>query len=324
MKEKRQYTQNWKAYDKAKTNEDFLFKRLLEELVFFAVDEDTIKLGRTGYSTKEKILILCMKAFYNSNLRKTQSILKENKNGIMKIPSYKTISNFYSDSRLNKILDELIIISAIPVALLEETGAIDSTGFSTSRFARWHKYKWGKKTGKEQKWVKLHACTGCKTNIFLSVRITKKNVNDTKMFEEVIGNSTRYFNMNDFVGDKAYSSKKNLEFINKLGLNPYIPFKKNVTGKARGSPVWRQVYLEFINNHENYMKHYHKRSNVETNFAMLKKRFGDNCTTHSIKNQEVELKIKVLCHNICVLIQETFENDIEIDFDDCVKITKSV
>ena len=49
--EKRTYPQDWPAYDAAKTNEYFLFKELLRELLFLAeVDVDKLGAGRKGYS----------------------------------------------------------------------------------------------------------------------------------------------------------------------------------------------------------------------------------------------------------------------------------
>ena len=57
--EKRTYPQNWEAYDKAKTNQDILFKKLLQELLFLgAKDDNSGKRGRVGYSIKDKLFYL--------------------------------------------------------------------------------------------------------------------------------------------------------------------------------------------------------------------------------------------------------------------------
>ena len=318
---KKKYTQNWPAYDKAKTNQDILFKSLLQELLFLAIEEDKPRRGRKAYSTRNRIFCMAVKVFYRSDLRKCQSMLKEFKrlNYIQKVPCFKSIDNFFNDERLSKILDDLIFITALPLASLETTGAIDSTGFALRRFEQWSTYKWGKHTGKERLWRKAHAILGCTTNIFLGVTMTKKNVADCKMFEDVVGNKPKYFAMDNFVADKAYSSRAIVEFIHNLGLQPYIPFRSNTSGKARGSMLWAQLFLKFLNEKEEYMRKYHKRSNVETGFHMLKTRFGDHLMTKTFTANTNEVKIKFLCHNICVLIQEIFERDVDVDFFACVK-----
>lgn len=320
---KNKYTQDWPAYDAAKTNEDIMFKKLLSELLFLGIENDNkTKIGRKAYSLQDRIFTMCIKVFYKSDLRKAQSILKELKNlhYIEKVPCYKSIDNFFNNSEITKVLDELILLSSLPLANLETTGAIDGTGFATKRCEKWRNYKYGnKEKGKEKIWRKAHAMVGCKTNVFISVKMTESKVNDIVMFEDVLGNKTKYFNMENFVADKGYSSRKVVDFIYKLGLQPYIPFKKHVTGKAKGSQLWSKLFFEFKNQNEEYMKKYHVRSNVETCFHMVKQRFGDYLMTKNYIANENELKIKFLCHNLCVLIQELFEKDINIDFSSCVK-----
>lgn len=321
------YALNWSAYDAAKTNEDVYFKRFLQELFFFAIEEPpNNKPGRKGFSKKDKLFAMCVKIYYRSDLRKATSILKELQHlkFIQKVPCFKSIDNFFNDKELTAILDKLILISALPLSNVEETGAIDATGFSTSQFENWFNYKWGKRTGKERIWRKAHACSCCKTNIFISIKITEKNVADAPMFEEVVADHPKYFKMEDFVADKAYLSRDILKAIQKLGLNPYIPFKKNSIGDAKSAFIWRKMFEEFTYNKEEYMKKYHRRSNIETSFHMLKQRFGHHCATKNFQAQTNEIKVKVLCHNICVLIAELFEQQIDIDFEACVKTAISV
>ncbi|MCK5233929.1 MAG: hypothetical protein KAJ91_03870 [Candidatus Aenigmarchaeota archaeon] len=76
--------------------------------------------------------------------------------------------------------------------------------------------------------------------------------------------------MDEISCDKAYSSKENHRLIAQTGATPYIPFKSNVTGKARGSMAWSKMYHFFMLNNEEFMEHYHKRSNAETTAHMVK------------------------------------------------------
>jgi transposase len=55
------------------------------------------------------------------------------------------------------------------------------------------------------------------------------------------------------------------------------------------------------------MQNYHKRSNVESTFHMIKSKFGNTLRSKTRTAQINEALCKVLCHNIVVLIQSMFE-----------------
>lgn len=62
------------------------------------------------------------------------------------------------------------------------------------------------------------------------------------------------------------------------------------------------------------MEHYHKRSNMESTFSMIKAKFGERVRSKTEQAQINEALLKVLCHNICVVIQSIYELDIEPSF----------
>jgi hypothetical protein len=51
------------------------------------------------------------------------------------------------------------------------------------------------------------------------------------------------------------------------------------------------------------MEHYHKRSNIETAYSMIKGKFGSALRSKSDTGQINEALCKVLAYNICVLVQ---------------------
>ena len=111
--------------------------------------------------------------------------------------------------------------------------------------------------------------------------------------------------MAEVSADKAYLSEANLRHIEEHGAYPYIPFKSNTTGQ--GSPMWMRLYGYFLLNEESWSDHYHRRSNVETAFSMIKGKFGDSVRAKSEVGQFNEILLKCLCHNICVLIHAMHE-----------------
>ncbi|MBS3073631.1 hypothetical protein J4465_02455, partial [Candidatus Pacearchaeota archaeon] len=84
---------------------------------------------------------------------------------------------------------------------------------------------------------------------------------------------------------------------------------------GRYSPViWRKMHAYFQKNKEDFLKHYHKRSNVESTFSMIKMRLGEFLKSKTYEAQRNELVMKFIVHNICCLVSEIFENDIHVDF----------
>ena len=62
------------------------------------------------------------------------------------------------------------------------------------------------------------------------------------------------------------------------------------------------------------MRHYHKRSNSESTFSMIKSRFGERLRSKTERAQINEALLKVLSHNLCVVIQAIHELGIEPQF----------
>ena len=162
--------------------------------------------------------------------------------------------------------------------------------------------------------VKAHLVCGVKTNVVTAVELTMTNEADTKFLPELVVQTAKNFKINEISGDKAYSSRANMELINELGAVPYIPFRKNATGRSKGSIMWKKMYHYFEFKHEEFLEHYHKRSNAETTFHMIKSKFGDSVRSKTEIAQINEVLLKILCHNICVVIQEMFELGIKPTF----------
>ena len=164
-------------------------------------------------------------------------------------------------------------------------------------------------------WIKLHLACGVKTNIVTSVVATEGNMNDSPVLPLLLAQTSRTFTMRDVSADKGYISKANLAAIVGYGAHPYIPFKSNATGGAeKGTTLWKRMYHYYNFQRETFLAHYHKRSNVETTFHMIKSKFGDALRSKTQVAQFNEALCKVLCHNICVVIQSMHELGVSPDF----------
>jgi transposase len=227
---------------------------------------------------------------------------------IKRMPSHNSISNTLEDDRLTPILRSLIERSALALASVEECFAMDSSGLSTSRWVRWYDHKYGKMM-KQHEWVKVHITTGVKTNIITAVEIGEPNASDNKMLPPMLATTAENFKIAEVSGDTAYCSRKNMELVAAAGAKPFFAFQQNAVGTGGG--MWEKMFGYFQFRREEFLEHYHKRSNVESTFSMLKRKFGDGLRSRSDAAMKNETMCKILCHNLVVLIHEIHELGIE-------------
>lgn len=62
------------------------------------------------------------------------------------------------------------------------------------------------------------------------------------------------------------------------------------------------------------MRHYHRRSNVETAFSMIKGKFGERFRSKTHTAQSNEVLCKVPCYNLCCVVQSMYELGVEPDY----------
>jgi transposase len=65
---------------------------------------------------------------------------------------------------------------------------------------------------------------------------------------------------------------------------------------------------------EDFLRHYQHRSDVETTFHIIKSKFGSRIRSKIPVAVVNEMLCKVLCHNLCVLVQSFYELGIEARF----------
>src|SRR5438309_3018836 len=313
---KRTYAQNWPAYNAAQTNEKDKFMGLLRDLCHGLPEpEQKGKRGRPRLSLRDSVFTAVMKVYTTASARRSMSDLREaHKRGmISKLPCHNSVLNALESPELTPILRSLITESSRPLTAVEVDFAVDSSGFTTCRFESWFDHKYGN-VRREHTWVKAHVMCGVKTNVVTAIEIHDKNAADTKQLPALVDATAKNFAIGEVSADKAYGSIRNADAIARVGGQPIIAFKSNATGRS-GFGAWEKMFGYFMYRREEFLAHYHKRSNVETTFSMIKRKFGDSLRSKTETAQVNETLAKVLCHNLVVLIHEMYGLGIDPVFD---------
>jgi len=308
------YSQDWRIYNAAQTNEKAHFTRLLADLCN-GIENAPQANGRPRLALGDMAFAAAYKIYTGFSSRRFASDLRDAEaDGLIgHAPHFNSVTGYLSDPALTPVLKALIAASSLPMRAIETDFAVDSSGFATSRFVKWYSKKHGRVLDNHE-WKKLHIMCGVRTHTVTSVEITDWLKADSPQFPALVNDTAKRFDMVEVSADKAYLGHANLEAVRAAGATPYIPFKRNTLPVAEGTSTWAKMYHLFAYNRERFLGHYHKRSNVETVFSMIKTKFGDSVRSKTDAGQANEVLAKVLCHNICVLIQAMYEFGIEPDF----------
>jgi transposase len=311
--EKKTYTQDWPAYNAAQSVEKDRVQEMLADLLKGVAEPERTCTGRKPHTYRDSIFAMVFKVYNTLSARRFSSDLREaHRRGwtSKEIPGMK-VNSMMENPAFTPILKELIVQSAAPLKAVETDFAIDSSGFGTSKFERWYDEKYGV-TRQRSLWIKLHMMCGVKTNVVTAVRILDKDSADSPQFTPLVTETRRQFKISEVSADKAYTSNEHFEEIAGMGGTAYLPFKSNTTGAVGG--LFQKMFHYFQFKQEEYMGHYHKRSNAESVFSMVKRKFGDSVRSRDDAAMVNEVLCKVLCHNLCVLNQEQHELGIETMF----------
>ena len=306
------YGQDWPAYNAAQSNEKTRLTELLKGLCA-GIDHPPQANSRPRLPLSDVVFSTVMKVYGTMSGRRSMCDLREfqEQGHVAKAPHYNSIIHYLEDPCLTPILKILVEESASPLKAVETDFAVDASGFSTSTFTRWYDKKY-KKLQDERKWIKAHLIVGTKTNVVTGVEITDGFAADSPYLPALVASTSQRFSVSEVSADKGYLSKRNVEAIAHIGAVPYIPFKSNSTGI--GPELWRRMWHFYQFNRQDFLAHYHKRSNVETAFSMIKAKFGGAVRSKKPVAQFNEILCKVICHNLCVLIQSIYELGIEPTF----------
>lgn len=315
------YGQAWHVYTLAQENNHWLFNQILSELVSDVADPRPPKpTGRPRTPFSDVLFCAVEKVDRKETFRQAQSLFGEavERKQITRRPSFTVPSTFLSRADVTPVLNDLIAKVSMPMASMEDSFAVDSSGFRTTTFGSYCQERHGR--SKVNLWLKAHVIAGTKTHVIPKVIITEGNGADSPQFPGLVkGIIDAGFVVKEVYGDKGYLSKENYNTAAAVGATAYIAFKENSRATRRGgsgtpSPLWRKMFHLFQADPEGFNSHYRKRENVESVFSAIKKKLGETLNSRDPTAQVNELLCKVLAYDITVLIHEMYEHRVVPDF----------
>jgi transposase len=312
------YSQDWPAYNRAQCDEKRMFLALLGELCQLVPQPPQTGRGRPRLPLSDMTFATVYKCYESISARRFTSDLNAAQAAglIEHAAQFNTTLAYFRNPVMAETLSGLIEISSLPLRAIETQFAIDSSGFGTRTMKTWFSQKHGREM-REREWRKCHLMCGTSTHIVTAAQVSAPYANDTTFLPELLSTTVSNFPaVEEVSADKGYLSRSNVEMIEKQGAVPFIPFKSNsINRKAEGDTPWDRMYHLFAYRREEFLTHYHRRSNVETVFAMMKAKFGETLFSRTPEAQTTEVLGKVVAHNLCCLIQAFYELGVEPTFD---------
>jgi hypothetical protein len=348
-KNKQQSKQNWPAYNRSQTTERPRVPKMLHAL-FQGVPDQEREAGTPGQKPirdREAAFGLVMKVYTGLSGRRAEGDMHSYvaQGFLSRAWDANTLFRAMESPAMTPILIWGIEESGgvlAPVANEAGRIVVDATGIRTPVrrvrdekevvIERWfdqkHKGEKGEK-GAEQRerrfihdWVKLHIASDALTNIVTAAKVTPsigKGTGDTTQFDELINVTAKRFQIKEVCADMGYLDKDNLATVAALGAVPFVPFttthqRRKEKNMENPSEHWRRMWSYFDLKKEEFLKHYHQRSNVEATFGAIKQKFGGSVRSKKFVAQQNEVLAKVLLWNLTCIIQAIEELGVAAEF----------
>lgn len=183
--------------------------------------------------------------------------------------------------------------------------AIDSTGFDARASSRYFAARCGR-PGTQRRWPKLTAVIDTRTHQFLAASVVRGPRQDAPQLIPVVRQAVGNRPIDTLLADAGYDSEGNHAYCRRLlGIRVTL-----IALNWRGSRRWprskyrRQMVRRFrAKPHGSRHKRvYGQRSQAESAFSRLKRRFGASVAAAAHANQKTEILLKIIAHNILLRI----------------------
>lgn len=280
------------------------------------IDQPVQQRGRPRLSLRDMVFSLVYKIYSTRSARRFMSDLEDacRAGYIAQVPHFNALSTYLMEEEMAWLLTRLVEISSLPLAEHETEFAVDSTGLSTDRYARWMDEK--EISHQKREWNKLHIMCARRSKIVPATIVTPRQDRDGVHFQSLFETTSRNFKTMQVAADGAYYSGNNMLQVTRVGGVPYFLIPKPSLPRDGCKPsACNMVLYQYAKDRASFFKNYYKRNNVETAFSMIRACLGTNLRSTSKIAQYNEAICKVICHNLRVLCRAIHEEDISPNFE---------
>jgi hypothetical protein len=306
--------EDWSTYNESQHNEaDYV--ELLAHALCAGIEQPprTPGPGRNACLRSDLAYASVIKIYTKLPGRKLQRELKRcaEKKHISRSYHENSIGKFWKDEKTTPLLVSLVEESGAPLRMIENGQyAIDSTWLPTCSYYRYYDFK-RKKLKVTGDWTKLHIVASTASHGITAVSVSPAG--DSPQLRALVSRTMERHDVRELSADKAYGSLKNREFLEDSNVSAYIPFKDNAVINPK-SALWSKHLCEFLVNKEKFNPHYHRRSNVETVFSMIKRCLGPSVSSRNPTARINEVLVKCLVHNLRCLVKAIFVSGLAVTF----------
>lgn len=174
------YVQDWPSYNAAQAAEKETVQALLGGLCDGVTTPAHPGRGPKPIPYADAIFGMVMKVYSTMSARRATTDIKAcaADGKLSRAPHYNSVLAYFDKPEMTPILVRLIEESARPLAAVETSFAVDSTGFGTSVYRRWFDAKYGREMS-EATWIKAHAMIGTTTNVVTAIAVTDSSGADS-------------------------------------------------------------------------------------------------------------------------------------------------
>lgn len=241
--------------------------------------------GPKKYKLKHHLFALIMMEAYQLSLRRVEKLLEMF--GV-KCTTYSALC------KRRKKIPAIIwqMLTKFTAGLQHHTVAIDATGFSRTN-PSYHFIKRIDRKNPVKSYAKISMLYDTNSHKVITLHVRVKPAHEIRDAKLLLG---KYCEMSCLLADKAYDAEWFHEYCFERGVQTIIPKKKNI---RRGR--FRKKQMKNFSEEK-----YHQRSNIESGFSAIKRKYGGSVSGRSLASINTELSCKAIAHNLELLQLETF------------------
>jgi hypothetical protein len=236
-------------------------------------------------------LIACVRLLFHLPYRQAEGFILflSNHIGGLSVPDYSTMNR-----RMNKLdvsLDDSLVRSNSPLSI-----AVDASGVKVHNGGDWIRHVWKVKRG----YLKIHFAVDIKTKQVVSMDVSSEKVHDGKRLKRLVNRARRNVRVKRVLGDGAYDSRANFNFLSNNHIKPVIRVRSNSVPKSRGCQARKNAVIEQQTFKPKAWSRIHRfgyRWRVEGAFSCIKRIFGEYVSARKFVNMAKEMLLKVYIYN---------------------------